>query len=81
MARLLVQLKLRLLRNALRSSTAAKVSFIISTTFACLLAVGTFVVLALMRGQSTSVELTTEIFTVFAFGWLILPIFVTYKTD
>jgi ABC-2 type transport system permease protein len=72
---LLVQLKLRLLRNALRSSRPAKVSFIISTTFACLLAVGTFVVLALMRGQSTSVELTTEIFTVFAFGWLILPIF------
>ena len=34
MARLLVQLKLRLLRNALHSSTAAKVSFIISTAFA-----------------------------------------------
>ena len=34
MAWLLVQLKLRLLRNALRSSTAAKVSFIVSTTFA-----------------------------------------------
>ena len=75
MAWLLVQLKLRLLRNALRSSTAAKVSFVVSTTLACVLAVGAFVVLALLRGQSTSVDLTTVIFTVFAFGWLILPIF------
>ena len=74
MARLLVQLKLRLLRNALRASTGAKVSFILSTTFACLLAVGAFVVLALLRGQPASVDLTTVIFTVFAFGWLILPV-------
>ena len=42
MARLLVQLKLRLLRNALRSSTQAKVSFVISTTFAVLVAASTF---------------------------------------
>ena len=75
MARLLVQLKLRLLRNALRSSTAAKVSFIVSTVFAVLTAIGTFVVLALLRGQSASVDVTAVIFTVFAFGWLILPIF------
>lgn len=75
MAWLLVRLKLRLLRNALRSSTAAKVSFIVSTTLAGVLAAGAFVVLALMRGQTTSVDLTTVIFTVVAFGWLILPIF------
>jgi ABC-2 type transport system permease protein len=72
---LLVQLKLRLLRNALRSSTAAKVSFLVSTTFAVLVAIGAFVVLALFRGHPASVDLTTVIFTVFAFGWLILPIF------
>lgn len=76
MARLFVQLKLRLLTNALRSSTAAKVSFTVSTMFAVIVAVGAFVVLALFRGQATSVDLTTVIFTVFAFGWLILPIFV-----
>ena len=76
MAWLLVQLKLRLLRNALRSSTAAKVSFIVSTFFAVLFALGGFAVLALLRGQSTSVALTTVIFTAAAFGWLILPIFV-----
>jgi ABC-2 type transport system permease protein len=75
-ARLFVQLKLRLLLNALRSSNAAKISFIISTTFAVLLAVGTFVVLASFRGKSTSVDLTAVIFTVFAFGWLIAPIMV-----
>ena len=76
MARLLVQLKLRLLLNALRSSRTAKISFIISTTFAVLLAVGTFVVLAGFRGKSTAVDLTAVIFTVFAFGWLIAPILV-----
>jgi ABC-2 type transport system permease protein len=76
MARLFVQLKLRLLGNALRSSNAAKVSFIISTSFAVLLAIGTFIVLAGFRGKSTSVDLTAVIFTVFAFGWLIAPIMV-----
>ncbi len=75
MARLLVQLKLQLLRNALRSSTPAKVSFITSCFFALVVAIGAFVVLALLRGSATSVDLTTVIFTVFAFGWLILPIF------
>jgi ABC-2 type transport system permease protein len=76
MARLLVRLKLRLLLNALRSSRTAKISFIISTTFAVLLAIGTFLVLASFRGKSTSVDLTAVIFTVFAFGWLIVPIMV-----
>jgi ABC-2 type transport system permease protein len=75
-ARLLVQLKLRLLLNALRSSNAARISFIVSTTFAVLLAIGTFLVLATFHGKSTSVELTAVIFTVFAFGWLIAPIMV-----
>ena len=74
MARLLVQLKLRLLGNALRSSTGAKMGFITSTIFAGLVAVGTFVLLASLRGHSASVYLTTVIFTVFAFGWLILPL-------
>ena len=74
MARLLVQLKLRLLRNALRSSTQAKVSFIISTIFAVLVAVGTFAGLAALRGHSAAVDLTTVVFTLFAFGWLILPL-------
>ena len=74
MARLLVQLKLRLLTNALRSSTAAKVGFVISTIFAALVAIGTFVALAALRGQSASVDQTAAVFTVFAFGWLILPL-------
>jgi ABC-2 type transport system permease protein len=74
MARLLVQLKLRLLRNALRSSRRARVSFILSTIFAGLTAIGAFLVLAALRGQSASVDLTAALFTVVAFGWLILPI-------
>jgi ABC-2 type transport system permease protein len=76
MARLLVQLKLRLLLNALRSSNAARISFIVSCAFAVVLAVGAFLVLATFRGKTTAVELTSVIFTVFAFGWLIAPIMV-----
>jgi ABC-2 type transport system permease protein len=76
MARLLVQLKLRLLINALRASRAAKVSFVTSTTLAVLLAIGTFWLLASFHGKATSVDLTAVIFTVFAFGWLIGPVLV-----
>jgi len=74
MARLLVQLKLRLLRNALRASTGAKVGFVVSTVFAALAAAGVFFLLAILRGSGASVDVTTVIFTVFAFGWLILPL-------
>lgn len=80
MARLLVRLKLRLLTNALRSSTTAKVSFIVSTMFAVLVAAGTFAILAALRGTPTSVDLTTVLFTLFALGWLILPIFASALT-
>ena len=74
MARLLVQLKLRILRNALRSSGPAKAAFITSTVFAALFAVGAFVGLAELRGRSASVDLTTVVFTTLAFGWLCLPL-------
>ncbi len=75
MAWVLVRLKLRLVLNALRSSTAAETSFILSTFFAFVVAVGVFFVLSLFRGLSASADLTTVIFTVFALGWLTLPIF------
>jgi ABC-2 type transport system permease protein len=75
MARLLVQLKLRLLLNALRSSTAAQTSFILSVFFAFVVAVGTFFVLSQFRDLSASVDLTTVIFSAFALGWLVLPVF------
>src|SRR5215469_15408523 len=74
MARLLVQLKLRLLTNALHASRRAKVSFIISTTFAALVAIGTFLLLAALRGGSSPVAQTGSVFTVFAFGWLLVPL-------
>jgi ABC-2 type transport system permease protein len=73
MARLLVQLKLRLLANALRSSNRAKASFITSTVFAVLTALGMFALLASLHGQGSAVDLTSALFTIFAFGWLILP--------
>ena len=74
MARLFVQLKLRQLRNALIGSTAARVSFVVSTVFAAAFAIGTFIVLSLFRG-TYSVELTSVVFTSIAFGWLFAPIF------
>jgi ABC-2 type transport system permease protein len=80
MARLLVQLKLRLLRNGLRSSAQAKAGFIISTVIAAILAVGTFAGLAALRGNGASVDLTTVVFTVFALGWLVLPL-MTFGLD
>ena len=75
MARLLVQLKLRMLVNAMRSSTATRVSFLTSTTFALLVAIGTFWILAQLRSVNASVDLTTVIFSIFAIGWLLCPIF------
>jgi ABC-2 type transport system permease protein len=74
MARLFVQLKLRLLVNAVRSSNRAKASFMTSTAFAVLTALGMFALLASLHGQSTAVDLTSVLFTLFAFGWLILPL-------
>jgi ABC-2 type transport system permease protein len=74
MARILVQLKLRLLTNALRSSRPAQIGFVVSTFFALVMAAGTFWGLSLLRGVATSVDITAAIFTVFAFGWLILPL-------
>jgi ABC-2 type transport system permease protein len=75
MARLLVGLKLRMLVNAMRSSTAARVSFLASTTAAVLVAIGTFWLLAQLRSLNASVDLTTVIFSIFAVGWLLCPIF------
>jgi ABC-2 type transport system permease protein len=67
--------QLRLVLNAVRSSTAARTSFILSTFVAVVVTVGVFFVLSLFRGLSASVDLTTVIFTAFALGWLVLPIF------
>ena len=46
----------------------------ISTAFAVLTALGMFALLASLHGQSDAVVLTSVLFTVFAFGWLILPL-------
>jgi ABC-2 type transport system permease protein len=76
MARLLVQLKLRLIRNALRASTGAKVAFVLSTTLAALVAGGIFYLLAILPGGIAAADLTTVIFCAFGLAWLILPIVV-----
>jgi len=77
MARLLVQLKLRLLFNALRASTGAKVAFVLSTTLAALVAGGIFYLLSTLRGDGiAAADLTTVIFCAFGIAWLILPLVV-----
>jgi ABC-2 type transport system permease protein len=77
MARLLVQLKLRLLTNALHASTGAQVAFVLSTIFAAVVAVGIFYLLAILRGSGiAAADLTTVIFAMFALAWLILPLVV-----
>ncbi len=81
MARLLIQLKLRLLGNALRASTGAQVAFVLSTAFAAVVAAGVFYLLAIMRGSGSgsgiaAAALTTVIFCMFALAWLILPLVV-----
>jgi ABC-2 type transport system permease protein len=74
MARLLVQLKLRLVVNALRASTGAQIAFVLSTVFAALVAGGVFYLLAILPGGIAAANLTTVIFTLFALAWLILPL-------
>jgi ABC-2 type transport system permease protein len=73
-ARVLVQLKLRLLLGALRASNAARISFILSSTLALFVAVGTFAGLAELRHNGAAVHLTAVIYTLFALGWVILPL-------
>jgi ABC-2 type transport system permease protein len=80
MARLLVQLKLRLLFNALRASTGAKVGFILSTICAAVAAGGVFYLLSILGGGIAAADLTTAIFCAFGFAWLILPL-VTFGLD
>jgi ABC-2 type transport system permease protein len=79
-ARILVKLKLRLLLGALRATNATRVSFIVSSTLALAVAIAAFAGLAALRHNGGAVDLTAVIYTVFALGWLILPL-VTFGLD
>jgi ABC-2 type transport system permease protein len=73
-ARILVQLKLRLLLGALRASNATRVSFILSSTIALIVAIVTFASLAALRHNGAAVDLTAVTYTLLAFGWVIFPL-------
>ena len=75
MAWLLVQLKLRSLGNSLHHSRRARIAFVLSSTLAAVVAAAVFADLAGLRGRAGAVDETTAVFTMFAFGWLVLPIF------
>jgi ABC-2 type transport system permease protein len=72
---LIVELKVRSLRNAVRWSRRARIAFILSTFMATVVAVAVFASLAALRGHSAAVDEATAVFTMFAFAWLVLPIF------
>jgi ABC-2 type transport system permease protein len=74
-AGLIAGLKLRSLGNAVRRSRRARVAFILSTTMAAVVAVSVFASLAALRGRAGAVDEVTAVFTMFAFAWLVLPIF------
>src|SRR5579859_712299 len=75
MARLLVQLKLRLLFNALRASAGARIAFVLSTILAAVIAGGVFYLLSILRGDGiAAADLTTVIFCFFGLAWLVLPL-------
>jgi ABC-2 type transport system permease protein len=76
MARLLVQLKLRLVLNALRASAGARVAFVLDTILAALVAGGIFYLLAILPGGIAAADLTTVIFSFFALAWLVLPVMI-----
>jgi ABC-2 type transport system permease protein len=76
MARLLVQLKLRLLRNALRASTGAQIAFILSTLLALVIAIVVFYLLAILPSGIAGANLTTLIFCMFGLAWLVLPLMI-----
>jgi ABC-2 type transport system permease protein len=76
MARLLVQLELRLLGNAMRASTGAQIAFILSCLLAVVIAVGIFYLLAILPGGIAAADLTTVIFFAFGVAWLVLPLVV-----
>jgi len=74
MARLLVQLKLRLWLNALRASSGAQIAFIFSVICAAAVAGGVFLLLSILGSGIAAADVTTVIFSVFAVAWLILPL-------
>ena len=74
MVGLLVRLKIRLLLNAFKVSTQTAVSFVLSSVAAAAVALGVFAGLAVLRGQSAAVDITTVVFTAFAIAWLVLPL-------
>ena len=76
MARLLVELKLRLWLNALRASAGARVAFALSVICAAVVAGGVFYLLSILGGGIAAADLTTVIFSVFAVAWLIMPLIV-----
>ncbi|MFI1013425.1 transporter [Streptomyces sp. NPDC020965] len=75
LAGIFVRLKLSLLRNGLRQSTARTAVFVISLVFALLVAAGQLLGLILLRGNDGAASVSVLLTGVLALGWAVMPLF------
>lgn len=73
--RALIGLKLTLLRNGLRQSTARTVAFVAGGGLALLLAAGWALGLVALRGNEHAPDLVIVVFTLLGLGWAAFPLF------
>ncbi|MFD9717341.1 transporter [Streptomyces sp. NPDC059076] len=75
LAGVFVRLKLSLLRNGLRQSSARTAVFVISLIFALLIAAGQLLGLVLLRGNDHAMTVAVLLTALLALGWAVLPLF------
>ncbi|MCM2393312.1 transporter [Streptomyces sp. CWNU-1] len=75
LAGIFVRLKLSLLRNGLRQSSARTTVFVISLVFALLIATGQLLGLVLLRGNEHAMTVAVLLTAVLALGWAVMPLF------
>ncbi|NYI07740.1 transporter [Allostreptomyces psammosilenae] len=80
-ARLLAAMKARMVVNGLRQSRARTVVYVIGSLVALVYAAGALLLMAVARGQDFAFSAPTLLFSVFALGWAVLPLFVSGGGD
>ncbi|GAA2222556.1 transporter [Streptomyces amakusaensis] len=75
LARIFVRLKLSLLRNGLRQSSARTAVFVLSLVFTVLFAAGLLIGLIVLRGGNGAATLTVLLTAVLALAWAVMPLF------
>ncbi|MER6912418.1 transporter [Streptomyces sp. NPDC000594] len=75
LAAVFVRLKLSLLRNGLRQSSARTALFVLSLVLVALVAAGQLLGLVMLRGHEDAATLTVMLIGVLGLGWAVLPLF------